>query len=63
MSIDDVIALAGLLTLLSGIFLWLGLAATLIVLGLVLIYIGVRLEIPRRIKENEPNQTTNTTVL
>lgn len=63
MSIDDVIALSGLLLFLTGIYLWLGLAATLIVLGLVLIYIGVRLEIPRRINENESDKTTNTTVL
>jgi hypothetical protein len=59
MSIDDGIALTGLLILLSGIFLWLGLAATLIVLGLVMIYIGMRVEFPQRVKQNEPDKTIN----
>lgn len=55
MSIDDVIAIIGLLIFLIGIYLWLGLAATLIVLGLVMIYIGVRVEIPQKVGKNEPN--------
>ena len=44
MSIDDVIALLGLISLLSGVYLWLGLPASLILLGIVLIYIGARLQ-------------------
>ncbi len=63
MSIDDIVALLGLLILLTGIYLWLGLAATLIILGAVLIFIGMRLEIPQRINENESDKTNNTTVL
>jgi hypothetical protein len=55
MSIDDVIAIIGLLIFLTGIFLWLGIAATLIILGLVLIYIGMRVEIPQKVGQNEPN--------
>ena len=56
MSIDDVIALLGLISLLAGVYLWLGLPASLILLGIILIYIGARMQ-PR--KQNEPNQTTN----
>jgi hypothetical protein len=56
MSIDDVIALLGLISLLSGVYLWLGLPASLILLGIVLIYIGARIQ-PRT--RNEPDQTTN----
>lgn len=63
MSIDDIIALLGLLIFLTGVYLWLGIAATLITLGLILIYIGVRMEIPQRIKGHEPDKTTNTTIL
>jgi len=55
MSIDDVIALIGLIILLTGIYLWLGLAATLIILGLVMIYIGLRVETPQKVGENEPD--------
>ena len=55
MSIDDVIALIGFIILLTGIFLWLGLAATLIVLGLVMIYIGLRVETPQKVVQNEPD--------
>ena len=63
MSIDDGVALFGLLLFLSGIFLWLGLAATLITLGLVMVYIGYVVEIPQRVNNDEPDKTTNTTVL
>ena len=56
MSIDDVIALLGLIVLLAGVYLWFGLPPSLILLGIVLIFIGVRYQ-PR--KHNEPDQTTN----
>jgi len=55
MSIDDMVALLGLLILLVGIYLWLGLSATLIVLGLVMIYVGMRVEIPQKVGKNEPD--------
>ena len=54
--IDDVIALLGLISLLAGVYLWLGLPASLILFGIILIYIGARMQ-PR--KHNEPDQTTN----
>ena len=56
MSIDDVIALLGLISLLAGVYLWIGLPPSLILLGVILIYIGARMQ-PR--KQNEPDQTTN----
>ena len=56
MSIDDVIALLGLISLLAGVYLWLGLPPSLILLGITLIYIGARMQ-PR--KHNEPDQTNN----
>ena len=56
MSIDDVIALLGSISLLAGVYLWLGLPASLILFGIILIYIGARMQ-PR--KQNEPDQTTN----
>lgn len=62
MSIDDGIALVGLVIFLSGIYLLLGLAAVLIILGLVMIFIGWRMQLPRRIEHNEPDKTTTTTV-
>lgn len=52
MSIDDVIAFLGLVSLITGIYLWLGLPASLIMLGIIMIYIGARLQ-PRR--GNEPD--------
>ena len=55
MSIDDVVALIGLIVFLTGIYLWLGLSATLIILGLVMIYIGLRVEIPQKVGKNEPD--------
>jgi cytochrome c-type biogenesis protein CcmH/NrfF len=57
MSIDDFTALLGLISLLAGVYLWLGLPAFLILLGIVLIYIGARM--PTRTQANEPDQTTN----
>lgn len=57
MSFDDRLALLGLISLLTGVFLWLGLPATLILLGLVLIFIGARINV--KPVKNEPNQTTH----
>ena len=57
--LDDIIALAGLVCLISGVYLWIGLPPALILLGIILIYIGVRLDV--RTNRNELNQTTNTT--
>lgn len=56
MSIDDVIALLGLISLLAGVFLWLGLPASLILFGIILIYIGARMQSRTH---NEPDQTTD----
>ncbi len=58
---DTVIAAVGLLIFLAGIYLWLGLAAALILLGIILIYIGMKITIiPAKAKDNGANQTTNT---
>lgn len=40
---DTVIAVIGFVAFLIGIFLWLGLPAMMIVLGLVLMFVGVRM--------------------
>lgn len=45
MHLDDLIALIGLVLFLSGLYLWLGLPAPLMVLGLVMVYAGARLQI------------------
>lgn len=55
--LDDLIALAGLIFVLVGVYLWLGLAAVLILLGVVLIYVGARMDIGGK---HEPDQTTHT---
>jgi fatty acid desaturase len=43
--IDTILCGIGLAFLLVGVFLWLGLAAACILLGVVLVFIGVRLDI------------------
>lgn len=53
MSIDDLIALLGTAIFLFGIYLWVGLPPTLIVAGLILVYIGARVEVRKR---NEPKK-------
>jgi hypothetical protein len=58
MSIDDFIALVGLISLLAGVYLWLGLAIALILFGVVLIYIGARYQ-PAKGQNYERDQTTN----
>lgn len=58
--LDDLLALVGFISLLAGIYLWLGLPATLIVFGSTLIYIGVRVDFAPKVVQNEPDQTTNT---
>jgi hypothetical protein len=55
-SIDDVIALLGLIILIASIYLWVGLPPAGVLLGIILIYIGARIQ-PR--SRNEPDQTTN----
>ena len=57
--LDDLIAFAGLVCLIGGIYLWLGLPAALILLGIILIYVGIRLDV--RTNRNEPDKATNTT--
>ncbi|KKW13391.1 MAG: hypothetical protein UY48_C0001G0012 [Candidatus Gottesmanbacteria bacterium GW2011_GWB1_49_7] len=47
--LDDIIAFAGFCFLSYGVFLWLGLPATLIFVGGICVYVGVRYE---------PDQTT-----
>jgi hypothetical protein len=56
--LDDVLAFIGFVSLLAGIYLWLGLPATLIVFGATLIYIGVRVNLAPKVVQNEPDQTT-----
>jgi len=57
--LDDLIAFAGLVNLIAGVYLWLGLPAALILLGVILIYVGARLDI--RTQTNEPDKAANTT--
>lgn len=57
--LDDLLAFAGLCCLIAGVYLWLGLPAALILLGIILIYIGARLDI--RTNDNEPDKAVNTT--
>ena len=58
MSFDDLIAFIGLVCFVSGVYLWLGLPFALIVLGIILMFIGVRLDIAalRGGTVNEPGQ-------
>ncbi len=58
MSFDDAIALIGLVCFVSGVYLWLGLPAALIVLGIILMFIGVRVDFAalRGGTINEPGQ-------
>lgn len=42
---DDLIAAMGLVSLLSGVYLWFGLPPMLILLGVALIYTGARLPV------------------
>ena len=59
--IDDILAGAGIISFLVGLYLWLGLAAALMVLGVGLVYAGVRIEPnPVRRDTNEFDQTTHT---
>ena len=51
--LDDILALVGVLLFLSGIYLWLGLPATLILFGIILVFIAWRLPLPSKVKENE----------
>ncbi len=55
MSFDDIIALIGLVCFVSGVYLWLGLPAALIVLGAILMFIGVRVDLTplRKVDNNE----------
>jgi hypothetical protein len=59
--LDTAIAFVGFGFLLAGIYLWLGLAAAFILLGLVLIVVGWRLEVSTlKRSTNEPDQTDHT---
>lgn len=58
--LDDTIAIIGLIIFLVGLYLWLGLAAPLMVLGLVMMYAGFRLDPAAIWSKNEPDQTTDT---
>jgi hypothetical protein len=53
--LDDLIALTGLICLITGIYLWLGIPAALIVTGAILIYVGVRLDVTPKVGNNEPD--------
>jgi Flp pilus assembly protein TadB len=57
MSIDDFIALLSLIVLLVGVYLWVGLPPTLVLLGLIGIYIAARMQ--TRVRNDELDQTTN----
>ena len=58
MSFDDLLALVGLVLFVSGIYLWLGLPAALMVSGAALMFIGVRVDFAalRGGNNNEPGQ-------
>jgi hypothetical protein len=51
--VDDLIALIGVLLFLAGLYLWLGLPAALITLGLALMFVGWRL--PAKESRNGPD--------
>lgn len=55
---DDILALIGLGLLTTGIYLWLGLAASLILLGGVMIFIAARMQPTYRVYDR-PEPTTN----
>lgn len=57
--LDTVIAVTGFISFLVGIFLWLGLPATLIVFGLAMVFIGVRMRSGDRSSLPEPKQPAN----
>ncbi len=57
--LDDLIALVGLCCVLAGVFLWLGLAAALILTGAVLIFVGARLNPAQRAASNVPGERTS----
>ena len=57
---DTIIASIGLLLFLAGLYLWLGLAAPLMVLGLVLIVVGIRLDPADLWSKHEPDQKSDT---
>ena len=42
--LDDLIAFTGLICLITGVYLWLGIPAALILLGIILIYVGARVQ-------------------
>lgn len=54
--IADLLYLTGLAAILAGIYLWLGLPAALIALGVILIYTAVRIEQTTG-GDNEPAET------
>jgi hypothetical protein len=54
---DDYIALIGLICFLIGLYLWLGLPAALMVLGIVMVYAGVKLDPAELWRTDEPDQT------
>jgi hypothetical protein len=51
---NDILAGIGVVLFLAGVYLWLGLAATLMITGALLIYAGIVLP-----DKDEPDQTTN----
>lgn len=53
----DILAFIGLISLLTGVYLWLGLPATLITLGIFLIFTAVQLS--RTGGNYEPDTTPN----
>jgi len=58
-SVDTIIAAIGLLCILAGLYLWLGLAASLITLGLALIWIGIRMPEPGLPGRVSPRRSEN----
>ena len=58
--IDTIITIAGLLIFLAGLYLWLGLAAPLMVLGLVMIAVGLRLDPEEFWSKYGPHQKSDT---
>lgn len=56
--VADALALIGFISLITGVYLWLGLPAALIVLGIGLIYTAVQIE--RTGESHEPGTTSDT---
>jgi hypothetical protein len=51
--LDTLVAVVGFTSVLVGIYLWLGIAASLILLGLALVFISMRLDLNHLVKKEK----------